>query len=66
MNSYSSFNTSKGKSSRFVHFVFKNGNTAMLNLRKIQRILDRDLRGRFYECCLFSMGTQNITHINAK
>lgn len=47
MNSYSSFNTSKGKSSRFVHFVFKNSNTAMLNLRKTQRILERGPRARF-------------------
>lgn len=46
MNSYSSFNTSKGKSSRFVHFVFKNSNTAMLNLRKTERVLDRGLRAR--------------------
>lgn len=66
MNSYSSFNTSKGKSSRFVHFVFKNSNTAMLNLRKIERILDGGLRARSSECSLFSTRTQNITYINGK
>lgn len=37
MNSYSAFNAPKGKSSWFVHFVFENGNTAVLNLRKTQR-----------------------------
>lgn len=50
MNSYSPFNTSKGKSSRFVHFVFKNSNAAMLNLRKVHSILDRNSRARFSEC----------------
>lgn len=62
MNSYSSFNTSKGKSSRFVHFVFKNSNTAMLNLRK--KVFQK-LEGHIF-WMLFCTGMQNTTYDNAK
>lgn len=62
MNSYSSFNTSKGKSGRFVHFVFKNSNTAMLNLRK--KVFQK-LEGQIF-WMLFCIETQNTIYNNEK
>lgn len=56
MDSYSAFNTSKGKSSWFVHFVFENSNTAMLNFRKTQRtfrqrhLSHKDTKPQSHQC----------------